>query len=165
MWGRSINHLVVVALLLLPVKAFAQQEWLYLDVLGSKNGQIILSAQYVESHKRTAAQVCSTDAAFQCLDSAGFQFAYPRRRTSERSWSWKGANYTVTGEEQRSLLGKPLFIVFIDQAIGGAKRMRFVYSKEQGLLAFSSYAKNPTPIFVLQGACGFGAPETCKSSK
>lgn len=148
--------------LALPLRAAAEGEWFYGDLLGRT--QLIFSREYIESHSRTPLTLCATSSPFHCIESPGFQFAYPKRRAGEKSWTWNGAVYTITAEEERGIAGRAYRVMYIDQAIDGTRRMRFLFSEERGLLAFSAIAEGPTPVFFLENTCGFGASK-CREPK
>jgi hypothetical protein len=146
-------------LILLPSAASAETEWFYSSLSDPLMHQIIISPTHVGGHLQAGAKTCSSEEPFLCYASKGFQFAVPKVLDGHQEWMLDGAKYRIKKIDNLSLLGKSISVIWIDQTTKKT-RLRFLYSKTQGLIGFISL-KPKGPLFLLENGCGFAASAEC----
>ena len=140
--------------------AFANDEWIYANIANPKAPQITLSTTGIGGHLRVPTTICRTDEEFICFYAKGFNFALPRSSSLMSEWRFKGVTFVVRGKQSLAIIGQPVDVVWVEQKTG-RNPMRFLYSEVRGLVAFQLLAKG-SPMYLLEGACGFAASVACQ---
>ena len=141
----------------------AAQSWVYYDIRESKNQFLLQSNPHKSAWMDIEgdAEFCGKGDNMLCFKAEKFQFAVPRKPLEVGAeWLHNGNSYRVEEKGRRNLLGKTYSVFFIDTKFEKF-HMRFVYSREAGLLAITTIHPTPGLLLILDGACGFGAPASC----
>jgi hypothetical protein len=166
----SMRLTLFAALLLLSSFAAMPAEassWVYYDIREPRN-QFMLE----DSPPRSAwmdvvgsAHFCARDDSYLCFKAADFQFAVPTHfKGNETHWTYDGVSYEVSGTSRRYILGRRYLAYFIERELGPHK-LRFLFTREAGLIAITTVGDSQGMILILAGKCGFGAPPLCYKSK
>jgi hypothetical protein len=159
---------ILFPLLLLCASTSALSEpWIYYDIRNSRN-QFLL-----ENHPdRSAwmdnegnAKFCEKSSDMLCFKVNTFQFAIPKKSLDVGAeWQHDGISYKLAEKGRLDLLGKSYLVHFIDSKFE-KYQMRFLFSIESGLIAITTVDPTPGLFLLLEGACGFGAPSSCRGSQ
>lgn len=152
--------------LLIPSVASAK-EWHYFDVKYPEN-QFLLndnpqySAWY---HSVGNVEFCPKASGFYCFYADNFKFAVPKKLNRHmESWVFDDVKYTISGISNRSILGKKYFAYLIDSDFE-AHKLRFIYTKEAGLIAITTIGEKQGMFLLLAGRCGYAASAACYREK
>lgn len=134
--------------------------WVYYDIREPRN-QFLLE----DSPPRSAwmdvagsAEFCARDDSYLCFKAADFQFAVPKDfKGNETRWTYDGVSYEVSGVSRRYILGRRYLAYFIERELGPHK-LRFLFTREAGLIAITTVGGSQGMILILAGKCGYGAP-------
>lgn len=103
------------------------------------------------------AHFCKPIDGFVCVASEWFNFAVPSGKARlPAEWAQGGNEYKLVGSEKHILLGIRRDVFRIESVQKGL-RHRFLYSRRDGLVGFSSEVDGQPVVFVSQRAVGFGA--------
>jgi hypothetical protein len=142
-WGRSV----------------AAQSFEYANLFNSKHLIAIqITPPLVASSDRAVdARFCKPVEEFVCVTSEWFNFAVPFGRARlPTQWEQAGNEYKLVGSEKLVLLGIRRDVLRIESVQKGL-RHRFLYSRRDGLVGFSSEVDGQPVTFVSQRTIGFGA--------
>jgi len=163
---QLMSLLLSLMLLAVPARAVARP-WIYYDVRNPEN-QFLLE----QSPDRSAlidiggeAEFCDKNADLHCFKTDQIQFAIPKKLLEiGAEWQFDGISYKLSRKIRRSLLGRRHLIYFVDAKFE-KYQMRFLFSQESGLIAITTIDPTPGLFLLLDGACGFGAPSSCRNLK
>ena len=114
-------------------------------------------ALFISGDRATDAEFCSPSDRFVCVSSDDFNFAFPIGRTSDlKKWEYRGYVYELQGRETLQAFGRS-WRVWIVESAHGVKTMRFAYSEQRGVLAFSVSLTDAASTFLSVDTVGFGA--------
>lgn len=109
------------------------------------------------------AEFCTPSDHYVCVSSAEFSFAFPIARKPEvTKWEYKGHAYELIGQEKLRVLGSSLK-VWIIESEQDVKKIRYSYSEQQGLLAFSIQLVDVSSTFLSVHKVGFGSQKNMKT--
>lgn len=148
-----------------PTVALARS-WVYYDIREPKN-QFVLE----NNPDRSAwldiggsAEFCGNDDPYLCFKAGDFQFAVPKRfGDKDAEWTYDNISYKVSGTSRRHILGKQYLTYFIERDLG-QHRLRFLFTRETGLIAITTVGQAQGMVLILSEKCGFGAPLRCYKS-
>jgi len=143
------------------------RSWVYYDVREPKN-QFVLESNPDRSAWLDiggSAEFCGGKDPYLCFRAGDFQFAVPKGfRGKEVEWTHEGTLYQVSGMSRRYILGQQYMVYFIERDLG-QHRLRFLYSRETGLIAITTVGAAQGMVLMLSEKCGYGAPPRCYKSK
>lgn len=143
----------------------AAQSFDYVNAFNAKHVIAIqMTPPLVASGDRAVgARFCKPVDEFVCVASEWFNFAVPSGKTPlPTRWKHDGNEYLLVSFEELELLGTRRSVVRIESAQNG-RRYRFLYSRRDGLVGFSSEVDGQPVMFVSQRAIGFGAASSHKA--
>lgn len=153
-------------LLLIPDDSSAR-EWLYFDIKYPEN-QFLLndnprySAWY---HSVGNVEFCQKASGFYCFNADNFKFAVPKKLNMHmESWVFDNIKYTISGISNRYILGKKYLAYLIDSDFE-VHKLRFIYTKEAGLIAITTIGEKQGMFLLLAGKCGYAASAACYREK
>lgn len=158
-----VHRILLLLALCWPLGCHA--DWYYVDLQRDKPAQIVLRENSVESHFREDATACPDSSPYFCIRSKTFSFAVPKRLTAEKQWTVNAISYRVTSEQKIAILGKEDDLLLIDEVTKDGAGLRFLYSRGRGLVGIWHSKPQKPGFFILQNACGFGAPPGCSETK
>lgn len=110
------------------------------------------------------AEICSVQDKYICIKTKGFSFYVPKKiEGKESSWTVNGITFKAHLMRDFRVLGVSEPLVYIIDSTGDHE-LRFLFSKERGLIAMGGSNKSKSRLFILSTACGFGANKTCLDS-
>jgi hypothetical protein len=120
--------------------------------------------------KFNSAYLCSPEDKYLCLESGFWTFAIPKslHEIRDNAWEFRGKTFKLIEKSKPiSILGKDYEVDLITTAYNFDNTnkgiMYFYFSYDKGLILLGF--KNETDYFgnkyLLQGKCGFGAPNDC----
>lgn len=143
------------------------REWIYFDIKYPEN-QFLLndSPQYSAwYHSVGDVEFCQKDSGFYCFNADNFKFAVPRKLNEYmESWVFDNVKYTVSEISNRSILGKKYLAYLIDSDFE-VHKLRFIYTKEAGLIAITTIGEKQGMFLLLAGRCGYAASAACYREK
>lgn len=102
------------------------------------------------------AEFCGRGDFFICVTSEAFNFAVPIEKKFDVSkWDYRGYVYELKKQETLEVFGQTLK-VWVIESTQGAKKLRYLYSKNRGLMAISMEMGGESKTFVSQKFAGFG---------
>jgi hypothetical protein len=102
-----------------------------------------------------SAKFCAATEKYTCVSSESFNFAVPRERGDLPSeWTYAGYQYKLIGRRHLWLLDRSLQVWDIESTQAG-NDLRFLYSRKNGLVAFSSSVDGQPVVFISQRNVGF----------
>jgi hypothetical protein len=114
-------------------------------------------ALFISGDRAIDAKFCSPTDRFVCVSSDDFNFAFPIGRASDlKKWEHQGYVYELRGRETMQIFGHS-WRVWIVESTQGVKTMRYAYSDQRGVLAFSARLSDTASTFLSVGTVGFGA--------
>lgn len=102
-------------------------------------------------------KVCPPEDDFLCFDGGGLKFAVPKMVLKKKNWMFSGQMYYVQKSERFSIFGLEVDVMFIKKS---NDPITYLYSEDRGVVGFGVKGRHPR-FFLLENACGFGAPSTC----
>lgn len=103
------------------------------------------------------ASFCKRADEFVCVTSEWFNFAVPSGKARlPTQWEQGGNEYKLVGSEKLVLLGVRRDVLRIESVQKGL-RYRFLYSRRDGLVGFSSEVDGQPVTFMSLRAIGYGA--------
>lgn len=154
-----IRFLVAIFLGLLFLAPAHSQSHTYVNPVNERHTiSIQLSPELlITGDRATEAAICPRAEKFVCISSVDFNFSFPMKRQPQQDkWEHRGHAYTLQGSERLQAFGRS-WRVWIVESVQGPKTIRFAYSEERGLLAFSIALSDTTATFLSVGTVGFGA--------
>jgi len=146
--------------------AVSASSWVYYDIREPKN-QFVLEDSPASSAWMDAAgsaEFCARTEPYQCFKAGNFEFAVPRGfHGKEKEWMYGGVLYKVSGTSRRFILGRRYFTYFIERDFG-SHRLRFLFTREAGLIAITTIGQAQSMVLILSGKCGYGASPLCHRS-
>jgi hypothetical protein len=143
--------------------AASERSWSYYDIREPKN-QFVLQSNPNRSawlDVGGAAEFCGLDDAYQCFMAGDFQFAVPKGFSGkEEKWDYRGISYKVAGTSRRQILGQKYVVYFVERNLG-SHRLRFLFTREVGLIAIATIGEAQGMLLLLSEKCGYGAPSRC----
>lgn len=158
-----IRQILILFALAWPLSG--QADWYYVDLQRDKPTQIILRTNSVESHFKEDATACPDSSPYFCIASKTFSFAVPKRLAVEKQWTVNAVSYRVTAEQKLAILGREDDLLLIEEVGKDGAGLRFLYSRSRGLVGIWHPQSQKPTFFILQNACGFGAPPSCAETK
>lgn len=162
-----VKKIIIWCSFLLIPSVVGAKEWLYYDIKYPEN-QFLLSERPQQSawhHSVGRVEFCSEKSEFYCFDAEGFKFAVPKKLNRHmESWIYENVKYTISGISNRSILGKKYFAYLIDRDFE-AHKLRFIYTKEAGLIAITTIGEKQGMFLLLAGKCGYAASAACYREK
>lgn len=123
----------------------------------------VLPPSFAGGDRAVVAEFCNSSDLYVCVSSADFSFAFPIARKPEvTKWEYKGHSYELIGQEKLQVLGSSLK-VWIIESEQDVKRIRYSYSEQQGLLAFSIELSDVSSTFLSVHKVGFGSQRNMKA--
>ena len=111
------------------------------------------------------AKFCAKKSKYTCINSKVFKFAIPKFISkSRKSWTKNRITYDLVEIREINFFGIRDSVYIIDDRIK-AEEIRFIYSRNRGLIGFGGYSKKYKNIFLIDSKCGFGAPMRCYTHK
>ena len=139
------------------VPVFAQS-YGYVNVFNNRNIITIQRAPaLVASGDRAEdAKFCNPNDNFYCVASKWLNFSVPIFKKNKLSnWELNGYNYQLTGQGRKLLLGRYMDVLVIESR-QNARKFRFLYSSQYGLVAFGAEIDGTSETFISDRATGFG---------
>lgn len=162
-----MNKYVVMVLILLISNLSNAQDWIYYDIKYPKN-QFLLndnpqySAWY---HSVGNVEFCKKASGFYCFNADNFKFAVPKKLNGHmESWVFDNIKYSISGISNRSILGEKYLAYSIDSDFE-VHKLRFIYTKEAGLIAITTIGEKQGMFLLLAGRCGYAASAACYRQK
>jgi hypothetical protein len=138
---------------------FAQ--YFYVD-LSDSSRQIVLNGNGIAiGDILMRVKYCDKSSDYICFSSKAFKFAVLRNLGDKKYWTYDGATYKASRKEKLSLLGEIMEVIYIRSTTQNGA-ITFLYSQERGVFSFAFSGKN-AHVYMLEGACGFAAKESCKN--
>lgn len=137
----------------------AAQSFEYANLFNAKHLIAIqMTPPLVTSGDRAVdASFCKPRDGFACVASEWFNFAVPSGKARfSAEWAQGGNEYKLVGSEKHTLLGIRRDVLRIESVQKG-RRHRFLYSRRDGLVGFSSEVDGQPVVFVSRRPVGFGA--------
>lgn len=164
MWKVTLVLFVVIIGLVEPAKA--EEQWMYIDVLSTKNLSAVSMRNAIEidndvpsvtmGDRQYDAAFCALASQFTCVKSEVFEFGVPKELAPEtKQWVINKSVYRVVGKDSIRILGGEYKILYIDRETKDGK-FRYLYSTSHGLIAFVASFGNQTRSYFLEGPIGFG---------
>ncbi len=150
--------------LLILVSAAHADEWIYSNISDLTAKQVVVAPDSIGGHRKAKATMCPESSPYICYTSALFNFAFPRDDQNSTNWFHNGFAYRVTKREAMSLLGASVNAIEIEQSQQGKKLMKFVFSKELGIVSFHAL-QTRAPVFLLENVCGLAASPECQTKR
>lgn len=104
------------------------------------------------------ALICDKQSGFVCVESDVFSFAIPTE-VEARTMQWKhgGRTYSIESRANIVLLGTPEYGALQISSMDGDRRLFYLYSPANGLLAVEVRTKDGSKLFLASGKTGYGA--------
>ena len=145
-----------------PLTASARS-WVYYDIREPKN-QFVLESKPDRSAWLDiggSAEFCGGMDLYLCFKAGDFHFAVPKGFIGkETEWTHDGTYYKVSGTSRRYILGRQYLTYFIERDLG-AHRLRFLFTRDAGLIGITTVGANQGMVLILSKKCGYGAPARC----
>ena len=126
--------------------------------LDAKKMEIIMGR-----HSVVDARNCADKPQYKCIIGGGGYFIFPINKISEdMMWEYEGKYFRVTRKINRQIFGKK-YITYVIRRKEGDDNYWYLFSQENGLLAFGEMDRSAISTFVLQGKCGFASSSRCKN--
>ena len=123
----------------------------------------VLPPSFAGGDRGFVAEFCTPSDHYVCISSAEFSFAFPiARKPDVLKWEYKGHAYELIGQEKLQVLGSSLK-VWIIESVQDVKKIRYSYSEQQGLLAFSIELSDVSSTFLSVHKVGFGSQKNMKT--
>ena len=104
---------------------------------------------------------CSSEDTYICLISKGLVFAVPKKTLKMSSkWEFENESFEIVSVREIEIFGLLEKIYFI-QSTQAEVKLSFLFSNIRGLIGFGGLAPGSNKLFLLDGRCGFGAPQDC----
>ena len=143
----------------------ASRAYYYADMQSPYALDISVSADAVESHRRTEKNVCKADASLHCIETAGFRFAVPKTLVGQREWTVGTARYRVIGQKELFLYDSfERALLIRDEQTNPKNQLTYLFSPRRGLIAFWHSMPGTPSFFAVQVRCGFAASPDCGDS-
>ena len=158
--AKSFTAIVISLIVSLPARS---QSHAYINPVNERHTISIQRSPdiLVFGDRAIDAEFCSPSDRFVCVSSDDFNFAFPIDRAAElKKWEYRGYLYELRGHEKLQVLGRS-WSVWIVESTQGVKTMRYAYSTQRGVLAFSARLSDTTSTFLSVDTVGFGA-QLCK---
>lgn len=159
-----IVRVVLLIILFWMSEIAVAQSWIYYDIREPGN-QFLLQSEPNKSAWMDIegdAEFCGWNSTTACFKANEFRFAVPKRSLEVGAeWTYDGSSYRVNGKRRLHLLGKVYSVYFIDAKFEKFQ-MRFVYSRDAGLIAITTIDPTPGLFLILDGACGFASSAKCR---
>lgn len=140
------------------------QQWFYVDPIRPSDSFTIQTNPnafgYIDLlHDAT---ICDENSKYFCVVTKGFSFHVLKNLTKAvKGWSVDGIEYKSQLNERIQIFGLADEIYLIDRKEGD-NTIRYLYSKNRGLIGIGGFTEKSSSLFLLSSYCGFGASESCK---
>lgn len=160
---KPVRALMLAFLLATSTIAWARS-WVYYDARDPKSQFVLQRAPDRSAWLDIGGEAtfCEKSSRMECFNAAGLRFAIPKILADDTiEWRHDGGSYRVVSKGRRRLLGRVYTIYLIDTELE-QYQIRFIFSREAGLLGIATAKPKPGMFLLLDGSCGFGAPPSCR---
>lgn len=155
--GKILTFLAAVLGVASTLPVFAQS-YEYVNPLNKRHTISIqaLPPSFATGDRAVIAEFCSPSDNYVCMSSTEFSFAFPIAKKPEvKKWEYRGYSYELIAQEQMRVLGTS-FKFGIVESVQDGKKIRYSYSEQYGLMAFSVELSDASNTFLSVHRVGFG---------
>jgi hypothetical protein len=111
--------------------------------------------------RATEAKFCEKNDAYYCVTSVAFNFHVPKVKLAlDKEWKVDGKVYEIVSRFRDGLGGFSGMVYIIERQEENTK-LKFLYSRQAGLVGFGGVSKDSSAFYMLSSNCGFGHSQDC----
>lgn len=166
--AKFIKNLATLVLATLPFfAAQATETHKYSDPLFPAKSLTLLVSdkQFAVADMAEDLYICDQDSEFYCARSKTLKLDIPKTiGNGQQEWVIEGRKYRIEAVEKYSLRGRTEELMRIRGESESSSNI-FLYSLSRGIvgMGFVRTDDRSYTVYLLEGACGFGAPKSCSA--